>query len=178
MKWWDWIPWSLFFECWVLRQLFKLSSFTFTKRLFSSSSFSGIKVVSSAYLRLLIFLPAILIPACESSNPAFHMMYSAYKLNKQGDSIQLWHTFFPALGIGDGLGTLACYSSWGWQRVRHNWETDLNFPSFEPIHCSMSGSNCSFLTCIQVSQETGEVVWYSHLFKNFPVCYDPHSQKL
>ena len=32
----------------------------------------------------------------------------------------------------------------------------------------MSGSNCCFLTCIQVSQETGKVVWYSHLFKNFP----------
>ena len=32
----------------------------------------------------------------------------------------------------------------------------------------MSGSNCCFLTCMQVSQETGKVVWYSHLFKNFP----------
>ena len=34
--------------------------------------------------------------------------------------------------------------------------------------CSMSGSNCCFLTCIQVSQEAGQVVWYSYLFKNFP----------
>ena len=42
-----------------------------------------------AYLRLLIFLSAILIPACVSSSPAFLMMYSAYKLNKQGDNIQL-----------------------------------------------------------------------------------------
>jgi len=32
----------------------------------------------------------------------------------------------------------------------------------------MSGPNCYFLTCIQVSQEVGQVVWYSHLFKNFP----------
>ena len=39
----------------------------------------------SAYLRLLIFLLAILIPACDSSSPAFLRMYSAYKLNKQGD---------------------------------------------------------------------------------------------
>ena len=38
-------------------------------------------------MRLLIFLPAILIPACVSSSPAFLMMYSAYKLNKQGDNI-------------------------------------------------------------------------------------------
>src|SRR5574337_850849 len=64
------------------------SSFTFIKRLFSSSSLSGIRVVSSAYLRLLIFLPEILIPACVSSSPAFLMMYSAYKLNKQGDNIR------------------------------------------------------------------------------------------
>ena len=43
-----------------------------------------------------------------------------------------------------------------------------SFPSLEPICCSMSSSNCCFLTCIQVSQETRKVVWYSHLFKNFP----------
>src|SRR5574340_682789 len=73
---------------------FSLSSFTFIKRFFSSS-LSGIRVVSSAYLRLLIFLPAILIPACVSSRPAFLMMYSAYKLNKQGDSIQPQRTPFP-----------------------------------------------------------------------------------
>ena len=64
-------------------------------RLFSSSSLSAIRVVSSAYLRLLIFLPAILIPAYASSSPAFLMMYSAYKLNKQGDNIQPWCTPFP-----------------------------------------------------------------------------------
>ena len=51
--------------------------------------------MSSAYLRLLIFLSAILIPACASSGPEFLMMYSACKLNKQGDSIQPWHTAFP-----------------------------------------------------------------------------------
>ena len=49
---------------------------------------SVVRVVSSVYLRLLIFLLAILIPACESSCPEFSMMYSAYKLNKQGDNIQ------------------------------------------------------------------------------------------
>ena len=52
-------------------------SFTFIKRLFSSSLLSAIRMVSFAYLRLLIFLPAILILACVSSSPAFHMMYSA-----------------------------------------------------------------------------------------------------
>ena len=122
---------------------FSLFSFTFTKRLFSSSSLSVIRVVSSAYLRLLIFLPAILITACDSSvqyfawycyclvarscptlcNPMYcstpgfpvphhlpefpqihvhwisdvHMMYSAYKLNKQSDNTQPCCTPFPIL---------------------------------------------------------------------------------
>ena len=65
------------------------------RELFSSSSVSAIRVVLSAYLRLLIFLPGILIRACASFRLAFHMMYSAYKLNNQGDSTQLCHTHFP-----------------------------------------------------------------------------------
>ena len=82
---------------WMLnfKPTFSLSSFPFINRLFSSSSLSAIRVVSSAYLRLLIFLLAILIPACASSSPAFLMMYSASKLNKQGDNIQPWRTPFP-----------------------------------------------------------------------------------
>ena len=42
----------------------------------------------------------------------------------------------------------------------------------------MSSSNCCFLTCIQITQEADQVVWYSHLFQNFPVYCDPHSQRL
>ena len=82
---------------WMLsfKPAFSLSSFTFIKRLFNSSSLSAITVVSSIYLRLLIFLPAVLIPACASSSLAFHMIYPAYKLNKQGDNIQPWCTPFP-----------------------------------------------------------------------------------
>ena len=113
---------------------FSLSSFTFIKRLFSSSLLSAIRVVSPAYLRLLIFLPAILIPACASSSPTFHMMYFAYKLNEQGDNIVLMYSF----------------------------------PYLEPVCCSTSSSNCCFLTYTQISQEASQVVWYSHLFKNFP----------
>ena len=55
---------------------FSLPSFTFIKKFFSYS-LSAIRVVSSAYLRLLIFLPAILIPACASFSPVFLIMYSA-----------------------------------------------------------------------------------------------------
>ena len=90
-------PDAMIFIFWMLscKPTFSLFSFTFIKRLFSSSLLSAIRVVSSAYLRLLIFLPAILIPACASSSPEFLMMYSAYTLKKQGDNIQPWHTPFP-----------------------------------------------------------------------------------
>ena len=43
-----------------------------------------------------------------------------------------------------------------------------SFSYLDPVCCSMSSSNCCFLTCIQVSQEAGQVFWYSHLFQNFP----------
>ena len=93
------LPWSdariLLFWILSFKPTSSLSSLTFIKRLFSSSSLSVIRVVSSAYLRLLLFLPTILTPACASSSLAFHMMYSAYKLNKQGHSIQPWRTPFP-----------------------------------------------------------------------------------
>ena len=42
-----------------------------------------------------------------------------------------------------------------------------SFPNLEPVCCFMSHSNCCFLTCIQISQEAGKVVWHSHFFKNF-----------
>ena len=44
----------------------------------------------------------------------------------------------------------------------------FSFPNLEPVCCSMSSSNCCFLTCIQISQEAGKVVWYSYLL-NFPL---------
>ena len=90
-------PDAMIFVYWMLsfKPTFSLSSFTFIKRLFSSSSLSAIRMVSSACLRLLIFLLTILIPAGTSSSLASHMMYSSYKLNKQGDNIQPWGTPFP-----------------------------------------------------------------------------------
>ena len=89
-------PDAMILVFWMLsfNPAFSLSSYTFM-RLFSSSSLSAIRVVSFAYLRLLIFLLATLIPTCASFSSAFHMTYSAYKLNKQGDNIQPWRTPFP-----------------------------------------------------------------------------------
>ena len=96
---------AMIFVFWMLsfKLALSLSSFTFIKRLFSSSLLYAIRVMLSAYLiflrllilRLLIFLLAILIPACASSSLAFCMRYSAYKLNKQGDNRQPWCTSFP-----------------------------------------------------------------------------------
>ena len=52
-----------------------------------------------------------------------------------------------------------------------------SFPNSELICCSMSSSNCCFLTCIQISQEEGQVVWYSNLFQNFPQFLVIHTVK-
>ena len=101
-----------------------LSSFTFIKRLFSYSLLSAIRVVLSAYLRLLIFLLAILIPACTSSSPAFLMMYSAYKLNKQGDNIQPWCTPFPIWNqsvVPCPVLTVASWSAYRFLRRQVRW---------------------------------------------------------
>ena len=108
-------PDAMIFVFWMLsfKPTFSLSTFTFIKRLFfSSSSLSAIRVVSSAYLRLLIFLPAILIPAYVSSSPAFLMMYSAYKLNKQGDNIQPWRPPFPIWNQSVVPYKILTFASW------------------------------------------------------------------
>src|SRR5574337_1294904 len=52
-----------------------------------------------------------------------------------------------------------------------------SFSYLEPVYCSMSSSNSCFLTCIQISQEAGQVVWYSYLFQNFPQFIVIHTVK-
>ena len=86
-------PEAMILVFWMLsfNPTFSLTSFTYIKRLFSSS-LSAARMVSSVYLRLLIFFLVILIPACVSYILAFPIMRSACKLNKQSDNIQLWCT--------------------------------------------------------------------------------------
>ena len=135
-------PDAMILVFWMLsfKPTFSLSSFTFIKGLFSSPSLSAIRVVSSAYLRLLTFLPAILIPACASSSPAFHMMYSAYKLNKQGDNIQPWRTPFPICNqsvIPCPVLTVASWSAYRFLRSQVRWSgipISKNFPHLVVIH--------------------------------------------
>ena len=111
--------WTLSFKA-----TYSLSSFTFFKRLFSSSLLSAISVVSSAYLRLLIFLLANLIPACASSSLSFGMMYSVYKLNKQGDKIQPWHSPFLIWNqsvVPCPVLTVASWSAYKFLRRQVRW---------------------------------------------------------
>ena len=114
---------------------FSLSSLIFIKRLFSSLH-SAIRVVSYAYWRLLIFLWAILTSACASSSPAFHMMYSAYKPNKQGDNIQPWHTPFPIWNQSIVACLVLTVASWPAYRSQEAgkvvWYSHLlkNFPQY------------------------------------------------
>ena len=99
------------------------SPLSLSLRLFSSS-LSAIRLVSTVYLRLLIFLLAILIPACASSSLAFLMMYSAFKLNNQGDNIQPLCTPFP---IGNQsvvpcpVLTVASWSAYKFLRRQVKW---------------------------------------------------------
>ena len=119
---------------------FSLSSFTFIKRLFIFS-LSVIRVVSSVYLRLLIFLLAILIPACASSNLAFCMMCSAFNLNNQSYSIYPWHAPFPIWNqsvVPYPVLTVVSWTAYRFLRsqVRVGWYSILleNFPQFAVIH--------------------------------------------
>ena len=94
----------------------------------------------SAYLTLLIFLLEILIPACVSSSPAFLMMNSAYKLNKQGDSIQSWRT--PSLIWNQSVVpcpilTIASWPAYRFLKRQVRWSVipvSKNFPQFVVIH--------------------------------------------
>ena len=86
-----------FFLIFNFKLTLSFSSFTLIKRHFSSSSFSATRMVSSVYLKFVMFLPPILIPTCNSSSLAFLMMCPAHGLNKQGDSRQPCHTPFSIL---------------------------------------------------------------------------------
>ena len=134
MKWWDQMPWSSFSECWALNQLFH-SPFTFIRRLFRFYLLSAIRVMSSAYLRLLIFLPGNLDSSLCFIQPGI---------------------------LHDVLCIEVKLPGWPYTALTYS------FPYLELVHCSMSTSNCCFLTCIQISQEACQVVWYSHLLMTFP----------
>ena len=89
----------------------------------------------------------------------------------------MWETWVRSLGWEDPLeevmaahpSILAWRIPWtekpGWSRSTS--ALMYSFPYLELACCSMPSSNCCYLTCVQISQEAGQVVWYSHLLKNF-----------
>ena len=139
MKWWDHMPWSSFSECWALSQLFHPPFSLSPGGFLVPVHFPPIRLVSSAYLRLLIFLPVIWIPACASFNPAFLMMYSAYKLNKQGDNTKprcppfnIWNQSVVPCPVL----TAASWPAYRFLKRQVRWSGLLfqNFPQFIVIH--------------------------------------------
>ena len=96
------------------------------------------RVVSSVYLRLLIFLLAILIPVCALSSLEYRMVYSTYKLNKQGDNTQPWYTPFPIWNQPVVPCPVLIVASWPAYRFLRRQVSGIpnskNFPQFVLIH--------------------------------------------
>ena len=174
--------WMLSFE-----PIFSLSSFTFIKRVFSSSSLSAIRVVSSADLRLLIFLPAILIPACA-------WCWSSNTLATSCEELTHWKRPWSWEGLGPGGeggdrgwdGWMASPTQWIWvwvnsrswwwtgkpgvlrfrglQWVGHKWETELNWTEL----------NASFKNIlIELQFLEYHVLCYAKLLQLYPTLCDP-----
>ena len=150
------LPWSdgvgcclsEFSECWVLSQIFY--SFTFIRRLFSSSSLSAIRMVSSAYLRLLTFLLEILIPVCDSPSPGFHIMYLlCIQLNEQGDNIQPWRTPFPVWNQSIFPCLILTVASWPAYRFLRRQVKWFGIPISLRIFHSLLWSTPAYLTYMQ-----------------------------
>ena len=139
------LPWSDGTKCHDIHFLngefepdVSLSSFTFIKRLFSSSSLSAIMVVSSDYVQLLIFLLDIFISVFASSSWAFLMVYSAYKLGNQGDNIQPWHTPFLIWNqsvVPCSVLAVASRPAYRFLRRQIRW-SGIPISKFSTVHCN------------------------------------------
>ena len=136
----------LVFLIFSLKPALSLSSFTLIKRLFSSSSLSVIRMVIIHISELLMFLPPILILACNSPSPAFLMMCSVYRLNKQGESRQPCHTPFSILNqsvVPYRVLTVASWPTYRFLRRQGRWSAipvSLSFSQFVMIH-TVKGSS-------------------------------------
>ena len=131
-------PDAMILVFWMLnfKPTFSLSSFTFIKRVFSSS-LSAIRLVSSLCMRVLVFLMAILILSCALSSLAFHMMHSACKLNKQGDNIPSWCTPFPIWNqsvVPCPVITVASWSAYRFLKRQVRWSgIPISFRIFQSL---------------------------------------------
>jgi len=139
-------PDAMIFVFWMLnfKPAFSLSSFTFIKRLFSSSSRSAIRVGIICISEIVDISPCNLDSSLCFSQPSVAHNVLCIQVKQVG-----------------------------WQYTALTY----SFPDLEPVCCFMSCSNCCFLTCIQISQEAGQVGWYSFLLKNFPEFVVVHTVK-
>ena len=144
----------LVFLLFCLKAALSPSSFTLINRFFISFSFSAIRAVSSAYLRLWMFLPPVLTPACNLSSPAFLMMCSAYGLNKRGDSRQPCCTPFSILSqsvVPHRLLTVAfrpSYNGFLRRQVRRSGvPISKSFPCFVTTHTQPKAVICQRNRC-------------------------------
>ena len=118
------LPWHQSLECCILSQLFHSPLSHLSTGFLGSFSFSVIRVMSPAYLRLLIFLLATLIHVCASSSPAIHMMYCKCKLNKQSANTQPWRS--PVRIVNQSIVpipviTMASWPPYRFLRRRERW---------------------------------------------------------
>ena len=137
------------------------SPFTLSKRLFSSSLLFAIRVVvSPAYLRLLIFLPAVLIPACALSSPAFHKTYSAYRVSLMAQLLKnlpaVWKTWVWSLGweepLEEDMATHSSILAWRIPMDRGAWWATVHGGPKESDatnHWATGGSSIKLVTFLQ-----------------------------
>ena len=121
--------------------------------------------MSSAYLRWLIFLPAILIPACASSSPAFLMMYFAYKLNKQGDNIQPWCTPFPIWNQSVVPCPVLCSNYHTIALISHTSNIPVRIPLFPFNSHNILKIDMYYVYYMNEATERGEETSSSHIVK-------------
>ena len=165
---------NLFFWMLSFKPTFSLSSFTFNKRLFSSL-LSSIRVVSSAYLRLLIFLPAILMPPCASSSKSSRKtsVSALLTMPKAFDCVdhnKLWK-FHKETGIPDYLTCLFRNLYAGQEatvRTRHG--TTNSFQTGKGVRQGCILSPCLFTYMQRTSWETlnwmkQSLRWKANYFK-------------
>ena len=130
MKWWDQMTWSSFSECWALSQLFHSPL-----SLSSKDSLVLLLFHKGGVIYISDFSPGNLDSSCASSSLAFHMTYSAYKWNKQGDNIQPWRTPFPIWNQSVVPCPVLTVASWPAHRFlrKQVWWSDIPI-SFRIFH--------------------------------------------
>ena len=120
-----------------------------------------------------LFHSPLLLSSRGSLVPLLFLPSRGYHLHIWGYWYFSWPSWFQ----------LVLYPAWHfpWCTLHISYMTNIaltiSFPYLEPVCCFISGSNCCFLTCIQISQEAGQVVSYSHLLKNFPLFVVIHTVK-